>query len=597
MTRVASFVFGLVLVARMALGGLASELGVGRGFHAFDHLGNIGEQADAAAASGINIIYATGVGGVGYMGLPNETELAVNLRKTGEYNQRAREKGIRVIFGYVCATSIVKLDTFDANWSAKFREQFKTRPTEWRQVGRDGKPLPSWYGGDYQPACMNNPDWRAYEEFIVHQQLSCGHDGIFFDNPTVHPKGCYCLFCMEKFAAFLRGSGMRVDHGSVETVRQLADKHPVEFMRFRCTIARDFLAEIRRYARTIKSDALITCNNSLNSPDALFSQARTYGYNIYEKSKAEDLVVVEDMNHQPRLLSNGRTLEYGPTYRQLAAINHGKSVVAVTIAEADYHTAPNLVRLAMAEAVAHEASYLAWPTWPTEQRSRMANSIRPQAELFRQNEKLLNDATARADVLLFLPMQRFTETNRCAASELAAALSSRNVQYRVVAEDDLATALKKSKAHSLVVESESVLDAKQKSALANFERNRGAVFWANKPEWLNKVASVPASSLELTGPATLRAVVRDQRNRTLVHLYNLAIERLSSFEDRVHPADDVAVRVRVPFSNPRSVAALTADAGATQGSAPFTVVQDGKETWVHIQVSRIEIGTILVIER
>ena len=29
---------------------------------------------------------------------------------------------------------------------------------------------------------MNNPDWRAYEKFIVRQQLESGCDGIFFDN-------------------------------------------------------------------------------------------------------------------------------------------------------------------------------------------------------------------------------------------------------------------------------------------------------------------------------------------------------------------------------------------------------------------------------
>jgi len=37
---------------------------------------------------------------------------------------------------------------------------------------------------------MNHPDWRTYERFMVRQQLESGCDGIFFDNPTVHPQGC-----------------------------------------------------------------------------------------------------------------------------------------------------------------------------------------------------------------------------------------------------------------------------------------------------------------------------------------------------------------------------------------------------------------------
>src|SRR5256885_13402664 len=57
---------------------------------------------------------------------------------------------------------------------------------------------------------MNNPDWRGSEEFIVRQQLESGHDGIFFDNPTVHPEGCYCPHCMAKFAQFLNREGVEI---------------------------------------------------------------------------------------------------------------------------------------------------------------------------------------------------------------------------------------------------------------------------------------------------------------------------------------------------------------------------------------------------
>src|SRR5437764_10282638 len=98
-------------------------------------------------------------------------------------------------------------------------------------------------------------------------------------------------------------------------MRDYAAAHSKEFLEFRCTIARDFLAEMNACARSIKKDALITANNSLNSPDVLFSQCRRYAYNIYEMSKTEDYVVVEDESSQPRTLPNGNTLEYGATYK------------------------------------------------------------------------------------------------------------------------------------------------------------------------------------------------------------------------------------------------------------------------------------------
>ncbi|MDQ6633084.1 MAG: putative glycoside hydrolase family 15 protein, partial [Verrucomicrobiota bacterium] len=240
------------------------ELRIGRAAHAFDHLGNISNQAEAASACGMTIIYGTGLGEVGYNGLPSPKELAEKRRDATAYVRHAKEKGIRLAIGYVCATSIVKLEAFDKNWSEKFRAQFSAAPAEWLQQDKNGKPLPSWYGGDYRSACMNNPDWRAYEKFMVRQQLEAGYDGIFFDNPTVHPQGCYCGYCMRKFALFLNRAGEKIDaaaQSEVPFLRKLAVSRPKDFMQFRCSIAADFLAEIRSYARTITPEALITCNN------------------------------------------------------------------------------------------------------------------------------------------------------------------------------------------------------------------------------------------------------------------------------------------------------------------------------------------------
>ena len=421
------------------LAGAPRELRVGVAGHAFDHLGGIGDQAETAAASGANIIYVTGVGGLGYEGLPSAEALATQRQATATYLRNAKGQGIRLAIGYVCATSMVKLETFDKHWSPEFRARFRQPPAAWRQQDRNGNPLPSWYGGDYQPACMNNPDWRAYERFIIHQQLEAGCDGIFFDNPTVHPQGCYCGYCMERFAQFLDREGLLPAGNplAVKALRELADQQPAAFMRFRGTIARDFLSAMRAYARSLKSTALVTANNSLNSADVLYSQCRTYGYNIYEMSQAEDLVVVEDMSSQPLTRADGQVVEYGPTYRQLQAISHGKPLVAVTLAGADYHTPPHLMRLAMAEAAAHNASYLSWPTWPEKERQRMISLVRPQADFLRNNANLLNDTRARRDVVLFLPFRNWVVTNQCRTSPLAAELTRANVQFEVICEDDL----------------------------------------------------------------------------------------------------------------------------------------------------------------
>lgn len=514
-------------------------LRLGHAVHAFEHLGAYAGQAEAAAASGATIIYATGMGGAGYTGLPGGDALNQQLEEVRAYNANARAKGIEIVLGYLCATSIVKLETFDAGWTEEMRAAFGSGPAAWLQQGRDGQPLPSWYGGDYRPACMNHPGWRAYQRHMVRMQLETGHDGIFFDNPTVHPEGCYCAHCMAGFAAFLG----RDSATPLEEMRLLAESQRQDFLRYRATIARDFLGHIREYARTLHAAALITANNSTNQPTVLYSQCRSYGYSPFEMSRTEDFVVLEDMATQPRTKDEGKVYEYAPTYKQAQALCHGKPLVAVTIAEGDYHTPPNLVQLAFAEAYAHGASYLVWTTWLEEQRKRMIAATRACVDFYRPRQQLLQGARPVSDVLVFLPMRRFVETETCVVSEYCAGLSRENVQYTVCSEEDLAIAL--SNAQVLLLESEAVLTGGEGGELVAFKRRGGLVVSGEKNGWLKQVQrAIDAPAVRLAGPPTVRATLNRQDKRLVLHVLNLDVRRVSSFEDVVHPAEGVSVAVR-----------------------------------------------------
>jgi hypothetical protein len=546
-----------ILICSHALAG-DDPLATGVAGHAFDHLGNIGDQADAAVASGQNIIYSGGIGGLGYAGLPPAAQLDEAEKNAAAYLKKAKASGVRLAIGYVCATSIVKLDTFDKNWPAELRSQLKTPPSQWLQRDKNGQPLPSWYGGDYRPACMNNPDWRTYEKYIVQQQLEAGFDGIFFDNPTVHPDGCYCDFCMTKFRKF---AGTKIPD-DIAAIRQYAQQHKDEFLRFRSTIASDFLKEMRAYARTINPKALITCNNSLNSPEQFFSQCRVYGYDIDELSKVEDLVVIEDMATQPRVLPDGKVVEYGPVYEMLHAISHDKPIVAVVIADGDYHTPPSLMRLAMAEAAAHGASYLSWPTWPENERKRMSDAVRPEAEFLREHADLLNDTKRRDDAAVYLPFENWVQTADCAELGIARQLSAANVQFSVFTDDTRAK----------VAANLPIILAPQ-----------------NDP---TRLASIKKSIELPDGPPTVRAVLREKAGKTIVHLLNLNVQRISSFEDRVTPASDVRVRLRCA-TKPKTITALSADESATRGAVKFKSAGDDEIEFV---IPRIDISTILVVE-
>ena len=405
---------------------------------------------------------------------------------------------------------------------------------------------------------------------------------------------------MKKFSAFLSDNSPAGTDGGTD-LRQLAVSHRREFLKFRSITARDFLAEMRAYARSIKGDALVTCNNSLNTPGVFFSQNRTYGYDIHEMSKVEDWVTVEDMATQPRTLANGKSVEYAPTYALLHSISRGKPLVVCTLADGDYHTPPQLVRLAMAEAAAHDASYLSWPTWPENERPRMIATIRPQADLLRENHKFLNGTRARRDVTIFLPYRRWLETDKCIAADLAAELSRANIQFDVLSEDQFGLEQLRPLSSSrpvLLVESRGVLTDKESAIVTEFEASGGRVIAADETKDLRaEVKRVSKLSIAVDAPQTVRAVVRDQSNRTIIHLLNLNIQRLSSFQDIVHPAENVGFTCSVPFTGVRTVRALTADKVATTGDLSFTATPDGEGTTVQATVPALEIATILLIEQ
>lgn len=530
-------------VEGVAVAPVPTALKLGHAVHAFEHLGAYAGQAEAAAASGATIIYATGLGGAGYTGLPGHAGLETLMSEVRDYNANARAKGVEVVLGYLCATSIVKLDTFDAGWSDALRAAVGSTPSAWLQQGRDGKPLPSWYGGDYRPACMNHPDWRAYQRHMTELQLATDHDGIFFDNPTVHPEGCYCAHCMKAFMKFMG----REEEMELEAMRALADRQTEDFLRFRATIARDFLGHIREHARKLNPNALITANNSTNQPTVLYSQCRNYGYSPFEMSRTEDFVVLEDMATQPRTTDEAKVFEYAPTYKQAQALCHGKPLVAVTIAEGDYHTPPNLVRLAFAEAFAHNASYLVWTTWPEEQRARMIASTRETVDFFRKHQELLQDAQPVVDAMVFLPMRRFVDTDHCVVSDICAELGRSNTQYGVFCEEDFDQGLAASRV--LVVESKKVLSAEEHAKVDRFRKEGGVLIEAAKSGWLQQLAeAITTPAVRLEAPATVRVALLRQQGRLIIHLLNLDVRRRSSFEDEVYPASDVRLLLRRDLS-------------------------------------------------
>jgi hypothetical protein len=256
----------------------------------------------------------------------------------------------------------------------------------------------------------------------------------------------------------------------------------------------------------------------------------------------------------------------------------------------------------MAEAAAHNASYLSWPMWPENERARLIAAVRPQADFLRRNEKLLNDAPFRADVALFLPFDRWTETDVCTASNLAAALTKANIQYKVFDEHAL-DAPGYTRRPVLLTESRAMLTESGVSWNTNLEKEGFTILEANTPDWLASLQkAIGRPSITIDGPPGVRAVVHDQAPpgkvvpaRSIVHLYNLNVQRLSSFDDKITPAEDIKITVVTPFQKITTVRLDSADpAGAKV--LPFTEKEVDGGSVVNFTVPRLDVSAIAVVE-
>jgi hypothetical protein len=74
------------------------------------------------------------------------------------------------------------------------------------------------------------------------------------------------------------------------------------------------------------------------------------------------------------------------------------------------------------------------------------------------------------------------------------------------------------------------------------------------------------------------------------------VQRLSSFEDKVTPALDIRVSLRVPFKKVRSVRALTADPEGAAGPLKFSLTSERAGSLIETTLPRLEIAAILVVE-
>jgi hypothetical protein len=148
------------------------------------------------------------------------------------------------------------------------------------------------------------------------------------------------------------------------------------------------------------------------------------------------------------------------------------------------------------------------------------------------------------------------------------------------------------------LESPNVLSEDERQAVDKFMAAGGHVIAPEKPNWLVEVQSAIGSpSAKLIGPRTVRVVVQDQSERAIVHMYNLNVQRLSSFEDKVEPAENISLEVKVPFADVRSVELDSADETSTRGALEFTNERTDSGSSVKFSILPLEVSALVIISK
>ena len=73
---------------------------------------------------------------------------------------------------------------------------------------------------------MWNPYWREYTKLTIKLAAESGHDGVYFDNPTVHTSGNFSPYAMKAWTRFLKQEGVAVAGDDIGALRALTKSQP-----------------------------------------------------------------------------------------------------------------------------------------------------------------------------------------------------------------------------------------------------------------------------------------------------------------------------------------------------------------------------------
>ena len=212
--------------------------------------------------------------------------------------------GLRV-FGYIQASNCV--------YTGSYREK------DWYALDPRRRKF-YYYTGRYM-TCWSHPGWLEHLRQMVLGVIESGADGVFFDNPWhacqpihfagawVGFAGCYCPRCQ---------SAYRGTYGhEIPTITSPGSVEGRRYLTWRAKQVSCVLQMLADYARSLNSEALVSCNNfdAVMRPSTLI-----YGIDLETMAMAQDVIMIEDYGlprwepgPKPLLVNNVLTLRTART--------------------------------------------------------------------------------------------------------------------------------------------------------------------------------------------------------------------------------------------------------------------------------------------
>ena len=318
----------------------------------------------------------------------------------------------------------------------------------------------------------------------------------------------------------------------------------------------EFFRAIRERIDAFRPGSLLFANCCLNSPARLYTNPRIDGLFIWDLAPYLDLVLIEDSGLQACRNAEGRCVEYSHMYHIIRALSRGKPLAAITSQPGEWYNEPALTPLSIAEAVANEATaVIAGRELAGADEATVRAPIRNYLRFFRDHADDLAAAVPAVDVALFYHRLGWLKKDRSPAPEVALALSGRSIQYRVIAEDDLAAGRYYGAQAVIVADPALLIDA---------ERHRlGAsglpVIEAATPEQAacDAARAIRAPSVEVAGSPFIRAFRRDADRTIYLHLINYDATLKGRHRAAYTPSGPLKLRVSLPAGNASIRAAVT----------------------------------------